>query len=178
MSTSPRQTLDRAHIATRSTTRRRSVPTRPWSPLPRALQRRWRERPRCSAQSLTPGRWGGVVHAIVCRYRESLSPCPVAAEEPRRLHAQIRDEICAPYCAADPRANERAHACVRPAETGVASRSEGTAPPSRPRGWRRARRRQCAPLRVAPTGGRASGIDPACARHECALTRWSSRRQC
>jgi hypothetical protein len=178
MTTSPRQTLDRAHLPTRRTTRRRLLPTRPSSSPPRALQRRWRERPRCSAQPLTPGRRGGVVHAIGCRYRGSQSTCPLPSAEPRRLHAQMRDEIRARYWRRDPRGIERARTSVRPADTGVGSGSERTAPPSRPRGWRRARRRQCAPLRVAPAGGRAAGIDPAFARHECALTRWSRRRRC
>ncbi len=40
------------------------MPTRPRMSVPRSLQDRWRERPRCRAQHLTPGCPAGVVHAI------------------------------------------------------------------------------------------------------------------
>ncbi len=67
MSANRRQLLDAAKITAHSTTRRRSVPTRPKVPVPRSQHQRWRERPRCRARCLTSERPDGVVHAIVGR---------------------------------------------------------------------------------------------------------------
>lgn len=59
-----KQLLDAAYFAAHRRARRRSVPTRPSTPMPRSLQERWRERPRCRARHLTPRCPDGVVHAI------------------------------------------------------------------------------------------------------------------
>lgn len=67
MSTNRRQTLEATYVAVGTTTRRRSLPPRPRAPVPMSLHQRWRERPRCRARHLTPGRPDGVVHAIVGR---------------------------------------------------------------------------------------------------------------
>lgn len=72
MSTNQRPTFEAAYFAAPATTRRRCVPPRPRGPVPMSLHQRWRERPRCPALRVTPGRRGGVVHAIVGRV---LCPC-------------------------------------------------------------------------------------------------------
>jgi hypothetical protein len=61
------QALDAAHVAAHSTARRRSVPPSRPEPVSLSLNQRWRERPRCPALRVTPGRRDGVVHAIVGR---------------------------------------------------------------------------------------------------------------
>ena len=52
------------------------------------MNQRWRERPRCPALAVTPGRRGGVVHAIVGR---ADCPCPRAqvVQEERAARAHI-----------------------------------------------------------------------------------------
>lgn len=47
--------------------RRRSVPPSLSEEVSQSLNQRWRERPRCPAPPVTPGRRDGVVHAIVGR---------------------------------------------------------------------------------------------------------------
>jgi hypothetical protein len=78
------------HVATTTTTRRRSTPTRPTMPEWTSVNQQSRERPRCSAVPLTPGCRDGVVHAIVGRCPKSMSACPVRAGETRRPHAHVR----------------------------------------------------------------------------------------
>jgi hypothetical protein len=51
------------HLATSTTSRRRSVPPSPPESLSQLQNQRWRERPRCPASPVTPGRRDGVVHA-------------------------------------------------------------------------------------------------------------------
>jgi hypothetical protein len=65
MSASSGQALVSPHLAARMTARRRPVPPLPRTLMPRSVHQRWRERPRCSASPLAPGRRDGVVHAIV-----------------------------------------------------------------------------------------------------------------
>ena len=54
-------------LAASTTSRRRSVPPSPPKPVSQLLNQRWRERPRCPASLVAPGRRDGVVHAIVGR---------------------------------------------------------------------------------------------------------------
>ena len=54
-------------LAASTASRRRSVPPSPPEPVSQSLNQRWRERPRCPASPVTPGRRDGVVHAIVGR---------------------------------------------------------------------------------------------------------------
>jgi len=54
-------------LAASTTSRRRSVPPSPPEPVFAVADQRWRERPRCPALTVTPGRRDGVVHAIVGR---------------------------------------------------------------------------------------------------------------
>jgi len=67
MSENHGQPLGAAHFAAHSNARRRSVPPRSRAPVPTSQHQRWRERPRCPALRMTPGRRDGVVHAIVGR---------------------------------------------------------------------------------------------------------------
>lgn len=91
MHPNPRQPLETAGLGPRGDVRRRSLPPPRTTTVRRSPQRRWRERPRCSAQPVTPGRRGGVVHAIGCLRRVSPDSChvpsgriaPVARADPR-----------------------------------------------------------------------------------------------
>jgi hypothetical protein len=54
-------------LAAGGSSRRRSVPPSLSAEVSQSLNQRWRERPRCPAPPVTPGRRDGVVHAIVGR---------------------------------------------------------------------------------------------------------------
>jgi hypothetical protein len=54
-------------LAASASSRRRIVPPSPSESVWQPLNQRWRERPRCPAPRVTPGRRDGVVHAIVGR---------------------------------------------------------------------------------------------------------------
>jgi len=71
------------------TSRRRSVPPSLPEPKPLSLNQRWRERPRCPASRVTPGRRGGVVHAIVGRAVSRVSAQRVRQGETRRPPACV-----------------------------------------------------------------------------------------
>ena len=73
------QSLERALLTAGTSTRRRSLPARFSESVRTSPQRRWRERPRCLAQPLTPGRRDGVVHAIGCLRRVSPDSCHVSS---------------------------------------------------------------------------------------------------
>ena len=74
-------------LAASTTSRRRSVPPSPPEPVSQSLNQRWRERPRCPAPPLTPGRRDGVVHAIVGRAaRCCLRAQVVQDERAARVH--------------------------------------------------------------------------------------------
>jgi hypothetical protein len=55
MSANRKQPLEAAYFAEFTSTRRRSMPTRPRTPVSMSLHQRWRERPRRRAQRLTQG---------------------------------------------------------------------------------------------------------------------------
>ena len=59
--------LYRSALLRTSDRRRRSVPPSPSVSVSQSVNQRWRERPRCPALRVTPGRRDGVVHAIVGR---------------------------------------------------------------------------------------------------------------
>ena len=61
------QALLLQHVAADTRSRRRSLPPSLSVPLSQWVNQRWRERPRCPALRVTPGRRDGVVHAIVGR---------------------------------------------------------------------------------------------------------------
>lgn len=90
MSTSRKQMPDKASFAAYQTTRRRSVPTRPTTPMPRSQQERWRERPRRRARHVTPGRPDGVVHAIA-----GPGPCRCLRAQFEQENRAARVSICA-----------------------------------------------------------------------------------
>jgi hypothetical protein len=87
----PQATLpDAAYFAARRQARRRSVPTRPSTLMPKSPLERWRERPRYRARHLTPGCHDGVVHAIAGR-----RPCPCLRARPCGRIAPPMSAICA-----------------------------------------------------------------------------------
>jgi hypothetical protein len=75
------------HLAARPRPRRRFVPPSPSVPVSQSVNQRWRERPRCPAVRVTPGRRDGVVHAIVGRVaRRCLCAQVVREERAARVH--------------------------------------------------------------------------------------------
>lgn len=174
MSANRRQLLDEAQITAHSTTRRRSVPTRPKVPVPRPLHQRWRERPRCRARCLTSERPDGVVHAIVGR-----AACRCLCVQFVQNNRAANTHICAAQ-------HERRRGPRRSAETdsymsavlpentivlgaGIELHHHRTDDAGAVLGVVNA-------LRVASTRPPAgpSGIDHACARHRRATARWWS----
>ncbi len=75
-------------LAASTTSRRRSVPPSPPGLMSQSLNQRWRERPRCPALPVTPGRRDGVVHAIVGR---AACHCPRAhvTQDKRAARAHV-----------------------------------------------------------------------------------------
>jgi hypothetical protein len=170
MSANRKQVPDAAYLAAQQRARRRSVPTRPSTLMPRSLQERWRERPRSRARRLTPGHPDGVVHAIAGRGR---CPCP------RAWSVQENRAACVSPSA-------QGGGPITPA--GIGSRTSAVFPQNMttigPRIEPHHHRADDAgavlgidnALRFAPTRPVAgpSGIDDACARHGSATTRWWS----
>lgn len=154
MNASPRQTLDLAMVGTRVEARRRSLPPRHSMLQPMSLQRRWRERPRCCAQPMAPGRQEGVVHAIGCQCRAPLPARPDGAGELRRLRAQREAGMLPRNCVTHRTKNGRGNHRVGDAGAVLAVVNA---------------------LRFASTRPAAgpAGIDDACARPRLAVTRWS-----
>jgi hypothetical protein len=66
-------------LAASTPSRRRPVPPSRSAPMSQSVNQRWRERPRCPASRVTPGRRDGVVHAIVGR-----AACHVSAQRVRQ----------------------------------------------------------------------------------------------
>jgi len=79
------------HLAARPQRRRRSLPPSPSVPMSGSVHQRWRERPRCPALRVTPGRRDGVVHAIVGRVRCRRPGASVVEEE--RAHPRARSHV-------------------------------------------------------------------------------------
>ena len=61
------QVSESQHLAAEARSRRRSLPPSLSVSVSQSVNQRWRERPRCPALALAPGRGDGVVHAIVGR---------------------------------------------------------------------------------------------------------------
>ena len=61
--------------------------------MSQSLNQRWRERPRCPAPPVTPGRRDGVVHAIVGRAACRCLRAQVRAGRTRRPRARLRVQI-------------------------------------------------------------------------------------
>ena len=74
--------------------RRRSVPPSLPEPMSLSLNQRWRERPRCPASRLTPGRRDGVVHAIVGRVARRRFRA-VNAQDERAVRVHVLEAIFA-----------------------------------------------------------------------------------
>ncbi len=168
MSTKRRQTLEATYVAVTTTTRRRSVPTRPSTPMPRSLQERWRERPRCRARHLTPRSSDGVVHAIASR-----RPCPSL----RARSMQENRAACLSICVA--RSGPKHSAGIVSRTCQVLPQNMRTISARIEPHHHRADDADAVldvvnALRFAPTRPVAgpSGIDDASARHRWAMTRW------
>ena len=73
--------------------RRRFVPPSPSVSVLQSMKQRWRERPRCPALRVTPGRRDGVVHAIVGRVARRRFRAVNVPDETRRPCARLRVEI-------------------------------------------------------------------------------------
>jgi hypothetical protein len=69
-------------LASGARPRRRFVPPSPSVSVSQSVNQRWRERPRCPALRVTPGRRDGVVHAIVGRVA-CRCPCAHVVQEER-----------------------------------------------------------------------------------------------
>ena len=143
-------------LAASTTSRRRSVPPSPPEPVSQLLNQRWRERPRCPASLVAPGRRDGVVHAIVGR---AACRCPraqfVQDEGAAREHLVVsrfagtrRPMSCTEI---------GSRACSSFHKKVARTNPDLAAAPSRISCWRRAQRRQCSSLRFDPAGGRAFG---------------------
>jgi hypothetical protein len=61
------QASELQHLAAEARSRRRSLPPSLSVSVSQSVNQRWRERPRCPASRVAPGRRDGVVHAIVGR---------------------------------------------------------------------------------------------------------------
>ena len=151
--------LYRSNLPRARPSRRRSVPPSLPEPVSQSLNQRWRERPRCPAPRVTPGRRDGVVHAIVGRAACRCLRSTVRAGRTRRPRA-----LCSCRDSAGQR-SRRMHAANRsrahPCSPGTARHTLGSRllrlHHRAVRCWRRARRRQCSSLRFDPAGGRAFG---------------------
>lgn len=174
MSPKCRQTLDAAHVAACTTTRRRCLPPRPREPVSMSLHQRWRERPRRRALRLTPACPDGVVHAIVGLSRVACLRAQFVQENPRRpcVHRAARcDRRRVSRCSAG--IGSRAAGFSRRTHAGSVARSNSTHHRADDAG---AVLGVVNALRFAstrPVAGPA-GIDDACARHALATTRWWS----
>lgn len=74
-------------LASGERSRRRFVPPSPSVAMSQPVNQRWRERPRRPALRVTPGRRGGVVHAIVARVaRRGVRAVNVQDERAARVH--------------------------------------------------------------------------------------------
>ena len=141
-------------VAASALARRRFVPPSPPEPLSQSLNQRWRERPRCPASPVTPGRRDGVVHAIVGR-----AACPAVSRMPESSTHAFRT-VCQPVPCRNLSATHcGAHHSAWSARHSSALKSSGPHDPERP-GRSRVRQSQGrATARIeaadegAPTGG-------------------------
>ena len=144
-------------LAASASSRRRCVPPSLPESVSQSLNQRWRERPRCPAPPVTPGRRDGVVHAIVGRAAcRCLRVRFVQDERAARVHVFVS------RFAGTMRPTNRtaigSSACdVFPDGTSHSRIQICAVAPSRLSCWRRARRRQCSSLRFDPADGRAFG---------------------
>lgn len=174
MSANRKQPLEAAYFAAFTTTRRRSVPARPRTPVSMSLHQRWRERPRRRALRLTPACPDGVVHAIVGLSRVAVCE-PSSCRRTRAARAYTAGPgATAEGCRGVPQESVRARAVFsRRTHAGSVARSNGTHHRADDAG---AVLGVVNALRFAstrPVAGPA-GIDDACARHALAIARWWS----
>ena len=169
MSANRMQTLDRSDVAATHDHRGGALCRLVQEPVSMSLHQRWRERPRCRALHLTPGRPDGVVHAIVGRvaYR-CLRAQFVQENRAARVHIHAGQRAC--RCV--PQESVRARAAVLLKNTTTIGTSielhhHRADDAGAVLGIVNA-------LRFASTRPVAgpSGIDDACARHRSATTRW------
>ena len=74
------------------------MPPSPSVSVSQSVNQRWRERPRCPASRVTPGRRDGVVHAIVGRVACRCLRAQVVQRRTRRPRARVRVQIRRDEC--------------------------------------------------------------------------------
>ena len=139
-----------------------------------SLNQRWRERPRCPAPPVTPGRRDGVVHAIVGR-----AACHVSAQRVRRVATWRAPACVVGVFLSENQADNHTRAWSRRAliHEDPRTHERTTNVPLHHRVFDAgAVLGVVNALRFAPTRPAAgpSGIDDASARHVRAITRWWS----
>ena len=87
------QASESQHLAAEARSRRRSLPPSLSVSVSQSVNQRWRERPRCPALPLAPGRGDGVVHAIVGRVACQRVPAHVVQDKCAARAARVRVEI-------------------------------------------------------------------------------------
>ena len=146
------------HLAASRRPRRRSVPPSPSVSVSQSVNQRWRERPRCPARRVTPGRRDGVVHAIVGRAAcRCLRAQVVQDERAARVHVFVSRFAGTNAARRIAQKSGRARPTLFHGRLASAGVQIQVVAPSRSRCWRRAQRRQCSSLRFDPAGGRAFG---------------------
>jgi len=84
------QASESEHLAAEPRSRRRSLPPSLSVSVSQSVNQRWRERPRCPASPVTPGRRDGVVHAIVGRAAGRCLRAQVVHDERAARCARVR----------------------------------------------------------------------------------------
>ena len=85
--------VSRQQLAAGGSSRRRSVPPSLSEEVSQSRNQRWRERPRCPAPPVTPGRRDGVVHAIAGRVPCRPSRSVFVQEDRARPRARVGGSI-------------------------------------------------------------------------------------
>ena len=152
--------------------RRRSVPPSSSVLVSQSVNHRWRERPRCPARRVTPGRRDRVVHAIVGRVACQRLPAHVVQDKRAARAARVRVEIRRNDAARKRNRNQFVRVALVP---GATSRLQIQIQASHHRADHAGAVLSVVnALRFASTRPAAgpSGIDDACARHDlgyCAM---------
>ena len=87
------QASESQRLAAEAQSRRRSLPPSLSVSVSQSVNQRWRERPRCPASPVTPGRRDGVVHAIVGRAACRCLRAQVVQDERAARVARVRVQI-------------------------------------------------------------------------------------
>jgi hypothetical protein len=108
------QASESQHLDAEARSRRRSLPPSLSVSVSQSVNQRWRERPRCPARRVTPGRRDGVVHAIVGRAVCRCLRAQVVHDETRWSRARVRVQIRRDEAADEPHRNWLARIPTRP----------------------------------------------------------------